>query len=136
LRHVSSETRSGRPTPNGGSERAAPRRGHPFCYDAPDDADDPLDCVGTGSVCGADQAGVSLVVVDFLALGRDGWPVADLKAEEVTLRVGGRARPIEALNLIDVVATGGPSPVSPLPPPFGTNIQSSDSRAFVLVVDD
>src|SRR5687768_694786 len=36
------------------------------------------------------QSGVSLVSVDFLALGRDGRPVPDLKPDEVTLRIGGR----------------------------------------------
>ena len=82
------------------------------------------------------KSGVSLISIDFLALGRDGRPLPDLKADEVTLRVGGRSRPVQSLNLIDVAASGPRTPVSPLPPPFGTNIQTHDSRAFVLVVDD
>jgi VWFA-related protein len=82
------------------------------------------------------KSGVSLVSVDFLALGRDGRPITDLKAEEVTLKVGGRVLPVQSLNLIDAVAGGAPTPISPLPPPFGTNIQAHDSRAFVLVVDN
>ena len=39
------------------------------------------------------KSGISLVSLDFLAIGRDGQPVQDLKAEEVSLKVGGRARP-------------------------------------------
>ena len=79
------------------------------------------------------KSGVSLVTLDFLALGRDGRPVADLRAEEVGLKIGGRARPLTAVNLIDVTAAAG---VVPLPPPFGTNVQSREARDFVLVIDD
>jgi hypothetical protein len=83
------------------------------------------------------KSGVSLVVIDFLALGRDGRPVPDLKADEVTLRIGGRPRPVDSLSLVDVMSAGaGRVPVSPLPPPFGTNVQSAEARSFVLAVDD
>ena len=82
------------------------------------------------------KSGISLVSLDFLAIGRDGQPVPDLKAEEVSLKLGGRARPLTAINLVDVVDTAQRSPVSPLPPPFGTNVQTRESRAFVLVVDN
>ena len=85
------------------------------------------------------ESGISLVSLDFLAIGRDGQPVPDLKAEEVSLKLGGRARPLTAINLVDVVGPTGsaqPSAVSPLPPPFGTNVQSREARAFVLAVDD
>jgi VWFA-related protein len=82
------------------------------------------------------KSGVSLVSLDFLAVGRDGQPVADLKAEEVALKIGGRARPLAAFNLIEVGADAAPSSVSPLPPPFGSNVQTRDTRAFVLVVDN
>ena len=81
------------------------------------------------------KAGVSLVSIDFLALGRDGRPVPDLRADEVTLRIGGRPRPVEGLNAIDVTTPRG-QPVSPLPAPYGTNVQTQEARAFVLVVDD
>ena len=60
----------------------------------------------------------------------------DLKPEEVSLKLGGRARPLTAINLIDVAASAQPPAVSPLPPPFGTNVQTRESRDFVLVVDD
>ena len=82
------------------------------------------------------KSGISLVSLDFLAIGRDGQPIPDLKAEEVSLKLGGRARPLTAIDLVDVVGSAQPSAVSPLPPPFGTNVQTRESRAFVLVVDD
>ena len=82
------------------------------------------------------KSGISLISLDFLAIGRDGQPVPDLKAEEVSLKLGGRARPLTAINLVDVAGSAQPSAVSPLPPPFGTNVQTRESRAFVLVVDN
>ena len=48
------------------------------------------------------KSGISLVSLDFLAIGRDGQPIPDLKAEEVSLKLGGRARPLTAVNLVDV----------------------------------
>ena len=82
------------------------------------------------------KSGISLVALDFLAIGRDGRPVPDLKPDEVSLKIGGRARPVQALNLISVVPDPSQRVVSPLPPPFGTNIPTQDARAFVLVIDD
>jgi hypothetical protein len=82
------------------------------------------------------KSGVSLVAIDFLAIGRDGLPVPDLKPEDVSLKIGGRVRPVQALNLISVVPDPSQRVVSPLPPPFGTNIPTQDTRAFILVIDD
>ena len=82
------------------------------------------------------RAGVSLVAVDFLALGRDGVPLVDLKPDDVTLRVDGKARVIESLQLVRV-ADGTGSSSEPLPPPFGTNARGTGAaRALVLVLDD
>ena len=55
------------------------------------------------------KGGISLVSLDFLAIGRDGQPVPDLKAEEVSLKLGGRARPLTAINLVDVVGSAQPA---------------------------
>jgi hypothetical protein len=82
------------------------------------------------------KSGVSLVTFDFLVVGRDGRPVPDLKAEDVTLKVGGRTRPIGTVNMVDVGPPRTTTPVSPLPPPFGTNVQTQEGRAFVLVIDN
>ena len=83
----------------------------------------------------ASKGGVGLVTLDFLALGRDGQPIADLKPEEVSLKIGGRARPLTAVNPIDVTAAA-PAAAASLPPPFGSNVGTQESRAIVLVVDD
>jgi len=83
----------------------------------------------------ASKGGVGLVTLDFLALGRDGQPIADLKPEEVSLKIGGRARPLTSVNPIDVTAAG-PAAAASLPPPFGSNVATQESRAIVLVVDD
>ena len=88
-----------------------------------------------GAQTPAFKSGVGLVTLDFLALGRDGRPIADLKPEEISLKIGGRTRPLSAVNLIDVTARAAAAP-SPLPPPFGTNVQTQESRAIILVVDD
>lgn len=72
-----------------------------------------------------------LVAVDFTALGPDGRPVTDLRPEDVTLRIDGRARPIRSL---EYVSTTEHAPR--VPPPFGTNVLAGDSRTVLLVIDD
>jgi hypothetical protein len=87
------------------------------------------------------QAGAAApVLIDFRAVTDDGQPVVDLKPEEVTLRVGGKPRPIKSLELIRVGGGGaaGPAP-SKLPLPFSTNAASGTkpgSRREVLIVLD
>lgn len=82
------------------------------------------------------SAGTSL---DFLAVSPDGLPVADLKADEVSLKVDGRARPIRSLRFVQISDGSGAAPGTDpsMPPPFGTNEpESSESRSIILVVDD
>jgi hypothetical protein len=62
--------------------------------------------------------------------------VADLKPEEVSLKLGGRARPLTAINRIELGGRRIATAVSPLPAPFGSNVQTQESRAFGLVVDN
>ena len=79
--------------------------------------------------------GGSETSIDFLALTSDGKPVADLKAEEVTLRLGGRARPIKNLRLVKFEAGAGGG--AALPAPFATNADSGGgARTVQLVVED
>jgi VWFA-related protein len=70
----------------------------------------------------------------------DGSPVADLTAEDVTVRIGGRARAIRSLQLIQVVETLSIAAADPargsLPAPFGTNTENERGRTVVLVIDD
>ncbi len=63
------------------------------------------------------------VSVEFRALGSDGAPVLDLSASEVTLKVDGKVRTLQSLDLVRFdagaarAAAGGP-----LPEPFATNV--------------
>jgi VWFA-related protein len=84
-------------------------------------------------------AGSATISVDFLALGRDGLPVLDLKPEEVQLRVDGKSRVLRSLTLMSVGEGSDTSsrPTSEPPPaPFATNNVSDGGRAFVLMIDD
>lgn len=81
------------------------------------------------------------VLIDFRVVAEDGQPVADLKPADVTLRVGGRPRPIKSLDFVRVGGEGAaPAAAAPrLPPPFRTNAEVSTSpgtRREVLIVLD
>jgi VWFA-related protein len=81
------------------------------------------------------ERGTELITIDFGAIAADGTIVPDLKASEVTVRVGGRLRTVRSLQLISAVDAGTPAGAG-APPPFGTNADSDAGRAFVLVIDD
>jgi VWFA-related protein len=82
------------------------------------------------------ERGIDLLSVDFGAVSADGRPIADLRPEEVSIRIGSRRRTIRSLQLISI-KTAGDSPSTPsLPPPFGTNAQSERGGALVLIIDD
>jgi hypothetical protein len=83
------------------------------------------------------------VRVSFLAIGRDGKPLPDVKNEEVQIRVNGRQRTIKSLQRVDSVAATADSAkaAAPLPPPFGTNTDTVGSggttgRTMFFVIDD
>ena len=83
------------------------------------------------------RAGVEVVAVDFMAVAADGQPIADLKPEEITVRVDGRARKVRTLEFIkfsDAGALG--APVATLPPPYGTNLVTDAGRDILLVLDN
>jgi hypothetical protein len=79
------------------------------------------------------------VSVSFLAIGRDGKAIADLKSDEVQLRVDGRPRTIKALRRIDAAA-GDPAAAAALAAPYGTNGAPADApaagRTIFLVIHD
>ena len=79
------------------------------------------------------------VNVSFLALGRDGKPITDLKSDEVQLRVDGRPRAIKSLQRIDAAA-GATAPAPALPAPYGTNGTAAGGavagRTIFLVIND
>ena len=73
------------------------------------------------------------VTIEFMALGKDGKPVTDLKPEEVTLSFANKPRPLQGLRFM-TVSTGGTGAAA-LAPPFGTNDESGNGRSITLVVD-
>ena len=87
----------------------------------------------------ARRAGRLALKVDFLAVGADGKPVADLKPDQISLRVAGRDRVVKSLELVRAVedaATAAPAPV--LPEPFGSNSGGGGTtgRHFLFAVED
>ena len=85
------------------------------------------------------SVGSEVATIDFTALTRAGEPILDLKPEDVTVRIGGKARVLKSLQL--VTPSGGaaqPAEASTEPPPapYATNSVSDAGRAIVLVVDD
>ena len=74
--------------------------------------------------------------MDFVVVGRDGTPVTDLKAAEVTLRIDGRPRPIKSLEFVRYANAGLSGTGAPPAAPFATNTVVETPRAILLIVDD
>ncbi|MDQ3489016.1 MAG: hypothetical protein M3468_14965 [Acidobacteriota bacterium] len=80
------------------------------------------------------ERGSDHLALQFAVVTPEGANIADLKASEVSVRIGGRVRAIRSLQLITM---GGLDQVdSGLPLPFGTNAVGAAGRTLVLVVDD
>ena len=79
------------------------------------------------------ERGADLISIQFAAVADDGTPVADLRADEVKIRIGGRERAVRSLQLVTFDETGGGID---LPPPFGTNAISNAGRSFVVAIDE
>jgi hypothetical protein len=73
-----------------------------------------------------------LLHIDLAAVTRTGEPITDLKAEDVTVRIGGRVRPVRSLQLV----SAGAGDRAGLPAPFGSNAGSEEPRAVALVIDE
>ena len=81
----------------------------------------------------------SPVQISFLAVDRDGKPAADLKADEVSVRLNGRPRPIKSLQRIDAPLSTAAAAAAPVPAPFGTNVTAgggAGGRIFYFVIED
>lgn len=81
----------------------------------------------------ADQAQerTTRLQIDFIALQADGTPARQLAPEDLELRVDGRQRQIRSLRRVTAAA----APVSQVPAPYGTSVDTASGRTFVLVVD-
>jgi VWFA-related protein len=83
------------------------------------------------------ERGADHLAVHFAVVAADGTPVTDLRAEEVTVRIGGRVRPIRSLQRIASAGTPGAIDVSAdLPLPFGTNAVAAAGRTLLMLIDD
>ncbi len=82
------------------------------------------------------ERGVDLIAIDFTAISADGRPVADLQAADVSVRIGGRRRPVRSLQLISVAGSEPVPEKASLPSPFATNDSSERGRDFALLIDD
>ena len=74
--------------------------------------------------------------VEFRAVGEDGVPVGDLRADEIALKVNGKTRQVQSLSLFRVAgdpATGG---AAPLPPAYTTNSAGVNGRTIHVLIDD
>lgn len=98
---------------------------------------------GVAGPAAAQSAGGQVVV---RAVTRDGQPVTDLKAGDISLRVDGKAREIKGLELVQPGAAAGSTPagasgpVSTLAAPFTTNTGAAPlpkgAREILIAVDD
>jgi hypothetical protein len=88
----------------------------------------------------AQKASADTIAVDFYAVAADGLPIGNLKAEEVQLKIDGRARPVKWLEWIPLaeLPAGEPSaaPPAPIPAPYGTNAERDAGRTFVLAIEN
>jgi hypothetical protein len=75
------------------------------------------------------------VRIDFRALTESGDQVADLKPEELQLKVNGKPRQIVSLNLFRATAVA-PSSSAQLPPPYATNSVGMNGRNIHILIDD
>lgn len=74
----------------------------------------------------------NLLAVDFIASGPDGAPISDLSAREVTVRLGGKTRPVLAFEYVQAAAPSMPDRLAP----FGDNAELHAPRSIILMVDE
>jgi hypothetical protein len=91
----------------------------------------------TPAPAAAQAARGAAVKVEFRALTDDGTPVADLKAEEIALKVSGKVRAVQSLSLFrttggEAVSGGGTA----LPPAYATNASGVNGRTIHILIDD
>jgi hypothetical protein len=87
-------------------------------------------CVGFATASDHAQTPATQTI-EFVAVAAEGGVVADLTPSHVSLKVGGKDRPVTSLELVRY-----DSPTSVLPAPFATNAAADAGRDFVVVVDE
>ena len=80
------------------------------------------------------QDRAKLIAVDFVVVGADGLPVSDLRADEVSLQLDGRARPVRSLEYVSLVSVASHDAGGMLSP-YGSNSQTDSGRSVVLIID-
>ncbi len=121
------------------------------CTAAPAAAQRGWDPLGPPQKQGAAPANAPTRVI-VRALAGSGEPVTDLKAEELSIKVDGKDRKVENLELVTIAAGGPPAaatpapaaakPASTLPAPFATNTAAEPAavpaggRDFLIILDE
>ncbi len=91
------------------------------------------------------RGGINLITLDLTATGPDGWPVRDLRADEVTLIVNGRERAIKAFELTEVAPRAAPTPAkgAAMPPAAAaaavapaSNVAAPARSIFFVILHD
>jgi VWFA-related protein len=82
------------------------------------------------------ERGADLVTVTFAAVTETGQPAADLKAEDVTVRIDGRARVLRSLQLVSLTGGDQDRQTPALPAPFGSNAVTDAGRTVLLAIDE
>ena len=77
-----------------------------------------------------------VVTVLFRVLLPDGRPFADVRPEDVELKVDGRARTLGSLLFVQPGSDEAAAAKSELPPPFATNRRGPALRDTIFVVED
>src|SRR4051812_49823530 len=58
-----------------------------------------------------------LLTISFAAVRGDGTPAADLRAEDVSIKIDGKAREIRSLQLVSMAGSHAETGMAPPPPP-------------------
>ena len=86
------------------------------------------------------KSGAELVSIDVLATDAEGAPIADLTAKDFTLKVDGKVRALQSVQLVRLAdpnratAAATPSSAAKAPAPFATNTDPK-GRTFVFAID-
>jgi hypothetical protein len=81
------------------------------------------------------ERGAGLMTITFAATDKAGVPIADLRREEVSIRVDGRPREVRSLQFVAIAAGSGVA-AAQVPPPFASNNVAESGRTVALIIDD